>query len=149
MTISFFLLLFGCKRPQAGCDWGLSWCVESNLGKGFGFGWLLEFYVLATSNVISGWVPTFDSAHSWRLYSAVPLGNQATSIMTRYPAQPCYPTVTSPCPILLTPSAKLGSNKYQFSLFYLGWGLNSRSPARVVCALPIKRRRLFLFSFFY
>ena len=28
-------------------------------------GWLLEFYVLATSDLLSGWVPTFDSVHSW------------------------------------------------------------------------------------
>ena len=35
--------------------------------------WLLEFYVLA----ISGKVPTCDSAHSWRLYRAAPLGYQA------------------------------------------------------------------------
>ena len=27
--------------------------------------WLLEDYVLATSKVISGWVPTYDKAHSW------------------------------------------------------------------------------------
>ena len=27
-------------------------------------GWLLEFYVRATSNVISRWAPTCDSAHS-------------------------------------------------------------------------------------
>ena len=31
-------------------------------------------YVLATSKVISGWVPTCDTAHS--------LGNQTTNIMT-------------------------------------------------------------------
>ena len=27
-------------------------------------GYLLELYVLATSKVILGWVPTYDSAHS-------------------------------------------------------------------------------------
>ena len=31
---------------------------------------LFEFYVLAISKVISGPVPTCDSAHSWLLYSA-------------------------------------------------------------------------------
>ena len=42
----------------------------------------LLFYILATK-VISGRVPTFDdSAHSWRLYSAALLGNQANSTMT-------------------------------------------------------------------
>ena len=40
---------------------------------------LLWLYVLAMSKVISGWVPTCDSWHSWRLYSAAPLGNQAAS----------------------------------------------------------------------
>ena len=29
------------------------------------FGWLLEFYVLVTYKVISKWVQTCDSAHSW------------------------------------------------------------------------------------
>ena len=43
--------------------------------------WLLEFYVLATSKVISGRVPICDSAHSWRLYSAVPPGNQAVEFI--------------------------------------------------------------------
>ena len=28
-------------------------------------GWTLEFYVLATSKVISGWVLTCGNAHSW------------------------------------------------------------------------------------
>ena len=37
---------------------------------------VLEFYVLATSKVISGRVPTCDSVHSWRFYSAATLGDQ-------------------------------------------------------------------------
>ena len=37
------------------------------------------FYILARSKVTSGWVPTCDSAHSWRLYNAAPLGNQVIS----------------------------------------------------------------------
>ena len=40
---------------------------------------LLLFYILATSGVISGRVLTCDSVHSWHLYSAAPLGNQAIS----------------------------------------------------------------------
>ena len=48
---------------------------------------LLFLYVLATSMVISGWVPTFDSAHAWCLYSAAPLRDQAASTMTWYPTQ--------------------------------------------------------------
>ena len=47
--------------------------------------WLLEFYVVATSKIISGWALTCDSAHLWRLYSAVPLGDQAISIVTDFP----------------------------------------------------------------
>ena len=46
---------------------------------------VLEFYVLSTSKVVSGWVPTFDSVYSWRLNSAVPEGDQATSTMIGYP----------------------------------------------------------------
>ena len=41
---------------------------------------LLEFYVLATSTVISGWVPTCDSEHSQRLYSAAPLISQSVTL---------------------------------------------------------------------
>ena len=42
---------------------------------------LLLFYSLATSKVISGPIPTYDcdSVNSWRLYSAAPFGNLATS----------------------------------------------------------------------
>ena len=35
---------------------------------------LLEFYILATSEVMSGLVPTCDSVHRWRIYSAASLG---------------------------------------------------------------------------
>ena len=42
----------------------------------------LLFYALATSKAISGRIPTCDSAHSWSLYSAAPMGDQATSTMT-------------------------------------------------------------------
>ena len=91
-----------------------------------------EFYILATSKVIL----TSDSAHSWWLYSAAPLENQATRTMTQYPTQSHYPDTepTSPCPILLMPSARLGSDTYQFdkSLVWLDREANSRSPA---CAL--------------
>ena len=43
---------------------------------------LLLFYVLAKFKVISGRVLPCDSVHSWQLYSAVPLGNQAISTIT-------------------------------------------------------------------
>ena len=80
-------------------------------------GWLLEFSILATSNVLSGWVLTYDSATHDDRYSFLPLGNQTTgTIMTRFPTQSHYPEVelTIPCPMVLRPGARLGSDKYQF-----------------------------------
>ena len=95
---------------------------------------LSRFCVRATSKVISGWVPTCDNAHSRWLYSAASLENQAAGSMTKYSPQSHYPVtkLTSPCPILLMPGIRLGSNKYQFynSLVWLGQELNSRSPER-------------------
>ena len=77
---------------------------------------LLLFYVLATSKIISWWVPTCDSAHSWQLYSAASLGHQAASTITWYHTQSYYPDTesTSRCTILIMPSTMLGSDKYQF-----------------------------------
>ena len=49
--------------------------------------WLLELSVLATSEAISGQVPTHDIVHSWQHYSAAPLGDHATRTMTWYPIQ--------------------------------------------------------------
>ena len=49
-----------------------------------GVGVVLLFYVLATSRVMSGRVPTCDSAHSWRHYSAAPLGNSCSIIKLLY-----------------------------------------------------------------
>ena len=79
-------------------------------------GWLLGFYILATSKVITGWVPSCDSAQSWWFYSVAPLGNQATSTMTQSPSQShCSDTEPNrPCRVLLMLNARLGSNKYQF-----------------------------------
>ena len=44
------------------------------------------------------------------------LEHQAASTMNYYPTQPNYPGTepTNPCPILMMPSVRLGSNKYQF-----------------------------------
>ena len=42
--------------------------------------WL--FYALATSEVISGRVPIYASAHLWRLYSASQLGHHAVGTVT-------------------------------------------------------------------
>ena len=53
-------------------------------------GWLWGFYILATSKVISGRVPTCDSAHSLLLYSAAPLRDQAAGTMTWYLIQSHY-----------------------------------------------------------
>ena len=62
--------------------------------------------------LVGGWVLTFYSAHSWRLYNAVSLEHQAAGTMTCYPTQSLYPNTeqTSPCPILIMPSAGLGSD---------------------------------------
>ena len=64
----------------------------------------LLFYILAAFMVISGWVLTCDSAHSWRRYSAAPLGNKSTSTMTWFPSHYMDTEPTSPYPILLMPS---------------------------------------------
>ena len=58
------------------------------------------FYVLATSEVISGWTLTCDSAHSVQLDSAAQLGDQATGNINLYPTQSYYPGIelTSPSP---------------------------------------------------
>ena len=43
---------------------------------------LVGIYILATYEVLSGWVLTYDSVHSGRLYSVASLGNQAVGTMT-------------------------------------------------------------------
>ena len=59
---------------------------------------------------------TCDSAHSWLLYSAVPLGDQTVSTVTLYPTQSHYPDIepSSRCPILIMLRAWLGSDKDNF-----------------------------------
>ena len=81
-------------------------------------GWLLEFYVLATSNFISGQPPTCDGVHSWWLHSAAPLGDQAASTMTWYLIQSHYPDTecARPCHTITILSIWPGSDKYQFVL---------------------------------
>ena len=57
-----------------------------------------------------------DCMHTWQLYSATSLGNQAASIMmTQYATQSYYPDteLTRHYLILLMQSARLGSDKYQ------------------------------------
>ena len=76
---------------------------------------LLVFYIVATSTVILGWVLTCNSAHSWRIYSPAPLGDQAASTMTWHLTLPHYPDIgpISPCHILIMMSAWLGSDKHK------------------------------------
>ena len=113
----------------------------------------LLFYVLATPKVISGWAPTCDSSHSWRLNSAASLGQQAAGTMTCYPTQSHYPHTepTSPCPILIMPSIRLGSNKYQFLSHWFDstkvrkcevWIRTRDLPEREADTLPIRPPRL-------
>ena len=78
-----------------------------------------------------------ESAHSRWLHSAVLFGDQATR--TRTPKR--YPNIelTSVCPILVTPSARLGSDNYHFSksVIWLSWDSNSWPSASEACALPM------------
>ena len=75
------------------------------------------FYTLATSKVIPGRIPPWDSVHSCWLYSAAPLGEQATSsplwciTKSRYLDKELT-ILTDRCPILLRQTAKLGSDTY-------------------------------------
>ena len=77
------------------------------------------FYILATPKVFQHGTPICDSTHSWRLYSAAPLWDQAISTMwPDRPTQSHYPDTesTSPNPNLIMPSIWLWSIKYQFWL---------------------------------
>ena len=105
---------------------------------------LLFYVVLTTSKVTSVWVPACGSAHSWQLYSAASLGNQAISTMTWYPTQSHYPEPNSPCPILITLSTWLGSDNYHFisPLFDFSMGSSPRLPTRETSALQIWPPRL-------
>ena len=59
------------------------------------------FYILATSRVTSGQVPTCNSTHSQLLYSAPLLGSEASRAIVWLPTQTHYPNteISSPCPI--------------------------------------------------
>ena len=52
-----------------------------------------------------------NSAYSWWLYNAVPLGSQAASTMTQYPTQSHYLDLISP----VYTDQQVSSNKYQVS----------------------------------
>ena len=73
------------------------------------------FHSFETSQV-GGLVLICDSGHSWLLYSATSLEHQASGTMTCYPTQSHYPDteITSPCPILVMLSARLGGDKYHW-----------------------------------
>ena len=73
--------------------------------------YLSLFYVLATSKFISGQIPSCESVHSWQLYRAAPLGNQAISIMT---IRQIILTLSQTVHIPIMPSTCLGSDTYQF-----------------------------------
>ena len=76
-------------------------------------GWLLEFYTLTISKVISWGVLTCGSGHSWQLQSAAPPGIQAVGTLTRYPTQSHFsdPELTTPCPSQLPRTTSLGEVK--------------------------------------
>ena len=59
-------------------------CMAGWLEIEVGWGWLLEYYILTPSKVISGQVLTCDSAHIWQLDGDAPLGNQDTRMMTQF-----------------------------------------------------------------
>ena len=94
-------------------------------------------FELETGKVISGWILTRENTHSRWHYIAAPPWNQAASI--HYPTQSHYPNLelTSPCPILLILSSKLGSGNYQFDnlLVWHDWEQNCWSPTREASAL--------------
>ena len=61
-------------------------------------------------------IPTCDSVHSWKHFSAVPLANKVINTMIWYLTQLHYPDTdrTSSYHILIIPSAWLWTDKYQF-----------------------------------
>ena len=78
------------------------------------------------------------------LYSTTPLGSQVAGTMTQHPIQSHYPDteLTSPCPILLISSTRLGSDKYQCnkSLVWLDREPNSWPSAGEARAVLIRLR---------
>ena len=95
-----------------------------------------RFSILDTTKVLSGRVPNCDSTHLCQLNSTAPLRLQANI------------ELTSPCPILVVPTIRLGSDKYQFckSSLSLCLELNPRLPARESSTLPIKPLRYLTFD---
>ena len=79
-----------------------------------GFVCLLGFYVLLTSEVVSEWVPTCDSANASQLYKATPLTVQAAGTINQYFTQSYYHDIepTSSCLFLIMQSVRVGCDKY-------------------------------------
>ena len=105
---------------------------------------LLLFYVLATSKVISGRLPTYDSAHSWRLYSVAPLENQASSTMTWYPTQSYYPDTKC---FPYSNNAKCLARKWHVSILKLLVWFNQGSNRRASDSTISQNGRRTLYSF--
>ena len=78
--------------------------------------WLLKLCVLETSTVISGWLLTCDSAHSWQFYSAAQLEDQISSALAGFPTQSHYPDteLTSLGRRRIIQGTRLDSDKCQF-----------------------------------
>ena len=108
---------------------------------------LLLFYILAASDVISGRVPTCDRMHSWWLYCAASLGQQAARTMTCYPTQSHYPDTepTCPCSILIMP--KYQTRKRQVSIVKSLLWLHQKSNPWPSDSLICQHRRQTLYSF--
>ena len=113
------------------CVWGEFVSLDAHLGNGTGprtatmtgpillTSGLVRYEAVCHSfgtSLMGGRVLTCDSAQSWGLYSAASLEQQATGTIICYTTQLHYPDTetTSPCPMLIMPSARLGSDKYQF-----------------------------------
>ena len=79
-------------------------------------------------------VQTCDSADSCWLYSAVPLGDQATGILIWYSTQSHYPDTrpTSPCLSIIMSSAWLGSSTYHLLGNWFEAGALLIRPPRLV-----------------
>ena len=96
--------------------YGSSNLSQDGKGAGFPCGWMVGWFTsLYHQRSYNNGYKLVTSAHLCWLYSASPLGNQATSTMTRYPTQSHYPGTerTTPCPKQLMQNARLGaSNKY-------------------------------------
>ena len=100
---------------------------------------LLEFYILATSKIISGWLRTVCNHRDFIVLP--PMGNHPPASQPNIPLKLHFPDTewTSPFPILLMLRTRLGSDKYLFykSLVWVNQESNSRSPTREVHVLGL------------